>query len=149
MQVFVKNTDILRGQYSGQNDLDALIHVFSAWKEAGEKGEDDWYEFGKDSAYTKPLVNGAPYVLKHVHMTPVSNNDDLVKWDRAWEFRARRTSDRILVYVQDGRKYLLIALLEEPTAHAVGAMRTPRDLHRMKQFVKIAEDFIATGDIIA
>jgi len=106
MQVFVKNTDILRGQYSGQNDLDALIHVFSAWKEAGEKGEDDWYEFGKDSAYTKPLVNGAPYVLKHVHMTPVS-------------------------------------------AHAVGAMRTPRDLHRMKQFVKIAEDFIATGDIIA
>jgi hypothetical protein len=55
----------------------------------------------------------------------------------------------VLVYVQDATKYLLIALLEQPTAHAVATMQTPEDLQRMRLFVKIAEDFIYTGNIIA
>ena len=79
MPVFVQYTDMVKGQYSNEADLNELVQAFRGWKEAGEKGEDDWYEFGKDSAYTKPLVNGDPYVLKHVHMTPVSNIRDLVQ----------------------------------------------------------------------
>jgi hypothetical protein len=149
MPVSVKTTEVIRGQYASQADLDELANTFTEWKEAGEQGEDDWYEFGKDSAYTKPLVNGDPYVLKHVHMTPVANTGDLVQWDRAWEFHARRTNDRVLVYVQDATKYHLIALLGEPTAHAVATMQTPEDLQRMRLFVQIAEDFIHTGNIIA
>ena len=60
-----------------------------------------------------------------------------------------------MVYVQDGDKFLLIALLQEPTAHAIAiaiaiaTMQTPDDVRRMKLFVKIAEDFIHTGTIIA
>ena len=55
-----------------------LIDVFAEWKEAGESGEDDFYEFGKDTAYVAPTVNGEAYVLRHVHLVPLLDGEQLV-----------------------------------------------------------------------
>jgi hypothetical protein len=40
------------------SDLPDFVESFTEWKAAGG-GEDDAYEFGKDSAYINPKVNGA------------------------------------------------------------------------------------------
>ena len=73
-----------------------------------------------------------------------------IAWDRAWERESRRTSNRALVYVDDGpEKFLLIAILPEPVAHAVSRMLTPQDKAVMTRFAEIAESFIYAGKVIA
>jgi hypothetical protein len=62
----------------------------------------------------------------------------------------RRASNRALVYVDGGpEKFLLIAILPEPTAHDVSRMQTPQDKLVMNRFTEIAEAFIYTGQVIA
>jgi hypothetical protein len=54
------------------------------------------------------------------------------------------------VYVDGGpEKFLLIAILPEPTAHDVSRMQTPQDKLVMNRFTEIAEAFIYTGQVIA
>lgn len=126
-----------------------LLDVFREWKTAGQSGEDDFYEFGKDTTYIAPSVNGEPYILRHVHLVPLLDMAQLAKWDKNWQNHRRRTSDRALVYVQDNQRFLLIDILPEPFAHEICQMKTPQDKQLMEIFAQIAEKYIYHHEIIA
>lgn len=142
-------TDITHKLAQTIDDPSNLIERFSEWKSAGETGENDFYLFGKDGAYTTPQVNGEPYVLRHVHLLPLTDTAQLAKWQRNWQTGARRTSNRALVYVQDGNRFLLIDILPEPIAHEIAQMRTEPAKQLMQLFAKIAEQYIYHHEIIA
>lgn len=130
------------------NDITVFCQRFAAWKAAGVAGEDDFYEFGKDGAYISPLVNDEPYILRHVHLVPLRSSE-LNKWDICWQQYKRRTSDRFLIYVEDQQRFLLIAILDEPTAHEISRMKTSQDKALMTWFAEIADKFIYHHEIIA
>ena len=71
-----------------------LVESFQNWKSGGEYGH---YLFGKDAAYAAPSVDGTPYLLRHVHLAPLSDQEQLKRWNGAWLRRSRKTSDRVLV----------------------------------------------------
>lgn len=147
----VSTTQIIASHFrsTGAN-LQQFVTDFSQWKDAGSAGEDDSYEFGKDSAYVAPRVNGEKNILRHVHIVPIIDENAIKKWDRKWGQHGRRTSDRVLVYVSDDNdKFLLIAILEEPDAHEIAEMRTQQHRERMELFAQIAEEFIYNGKVIA
>ncbi|MDK4681094.1 type II toxin-antitoxin system YafO family toxin [Kingella negevensis] len=112
-------------------------------------GEFNHYEFSKDGAYIMLKVNGESYILRHVHLVPVINLQDKMRWDRAWQMGRKRTSDRALIYVADGDSHLLIAILDEPTAHQIAKMEMPTDRAIMEQFAQIADKFVYYREIIA
>lgn len=124
-----------------------LLDAFREWKTAGELGEDDFYEFGKDTAYITPKVNDENYVLRHVHLVPLLDKNQLEQWNKNWQHRRLRTSDRALVYVQDNQRFLLIDILPEPFAHKIAQMKTPQDKQLMEIFAKIAEQYIYHHEI--
>ena len=123
---------------------------FDAWKSQGGAGEYESFLFGKDGAYTRPKVDGDPYLLRHVHLVPIKDVQKLSLWKRLWRLRSRKTSDRVLVYASDARgDHLLIFILEEPTAHAVALMKSEEDKHLMERFAAIAAAFLHDGTVIA
>jgi mRNA interferase YafO len=130
-------------------DKHALILTFGNWRAKWPQNEDKNKFFGKEGGYRKPLVDGRPDVLRHVHITPLGDLDER-DWMRRFLLRRKRTSDRHLVFV-DGKSYgyLLIDILEEPYAHEVAEMNTPEDERVMKNFAKIAEEFLTDGTVIA
>lgn len=116
----------------------------------GSQGEDAFYEFGKDVPYERPHVNARKNVLRHVHLVPILDIENKIAWDKAWVRESRRTSNRALVYVDNGpEKFLLIAILPEPMAHTVSKMQTPQGRMLMTRFAEIAESFIYAGRVIA
>lgn len=124
-----------------------FLETFTKWKLAGS---DDFYEFGKDSSYATPEVNGKSYILRHVHLVPVTDKINKARWDNNWrhdKYR-RRTSDRVLVYVEDSGNYLLIDILPEPDAHRIARMSTAQDQRAMQLFALVAEAFIFNRRII-
>lgn len=139
-------TDVLRQTLSDAGmDTDALIEEFRSWKAEGDKGEFTNYYFGKDAAYTEPRRNGRS-VLRHVHMPPESDADALYKWDRAWRFNSRKTSDAALIYAYDpAYGYLLLYYAIEPTAHGLSNMNEPESKELMHLLADIAEHFIFDG----
>lgn len=142
----VKITEGLRNALGGEDEAAKLISDFARWKSGDEYGE---YLFGKDGAYTTPEVDGAKNVLRHVHLVPIADAEQLQRWDKAWKHRSRKTSDRALVYVDGGRYgHLLIYILAEPNAHDVPQMRTPEHRELMEAFVAIAEKFLANGQVM-
>jgi len=147
----VKMTDFLKTQFESDGlDHDLFMMFFAQWKSQGEEGEHDSYHFGKDGGYIKPLVNNQAYVLKHVHLMPVLDQERKAAWDKAWKHRSRKTSDRVLIYVDNGLGgFLLIAILPEPDAHRIAQQKTPQDRHTMNVCSEIAERFIDNGDVIA
>jgi len=147
----ISTTQILENHFQSTGaNLQRFVADFAQWKDAGSAGEDDFYEFGKDSAYVAPRVNGEKNILRHVHIVPILDENALKKWNRKWEQFGRRTSDRVLVYVNDGGdKFLLIAVLEEPDAHEIAEMKTQQHRERMELFAQIAEEFIYNGKVIA
>ncbi|MEN9866421.1 MAG: hypothetical protein RL748_2011 [Pseudomonadota bacterium] len=151
MVLSVKMTTILAQQFTSQRlDAALFMELFANWKSSGPAGDDNFYEFGKDGAYSRPLVNNQAYVLRHVHLLPVVDMQKRLEWDRRWRNYSRRTSDRVLVYVDDGpKRFLLIAILPEPEAHNIARMATQRDQDVMQSFSAIAEEFIFSGKIIA
>lgn len=74
-----------------------LIEAFQTWKSGGEYGH---YLFGKYAAYAAASVDGTPYLLRHVHLAPLSDQEQLKRWNGAWLRRSRKTSDKVLVYVE-------------------------------------------------
>lgn len=131
-------------------DPDNFAAEFDHWKSLGERGEYSSYLFGKDGAYSSPKVNGVANELRHVHLVPLLNQDELQKWKRAYRRGSRKTSDRALVYVSDPYcGNLLIYILDEPDAHAVARMSTEKHRTAMLKFAAIAEHFIQTGEVIA
>ena len=120
------------------------------WVQLPESEQYKNFLFGKDAAYISPKVGGDPYRLRHVHLVPLTELEDLEKWDKAHKRKSRKTSNRHLVYASDGRgNHLLIYILDEPSAHEVAAMRTPKNKDVMQGFAAVAEAFIFDGSIIA
>ena len=128
-------------------DLEEFVSDFESWKKGDEYGS---YIFGKDSAYIKPQVSGASNALKHVHLVPAERTEARRKWDQQWRRKGRKTSDRVLVYAEDPTYgYLLIFILDEPTAHRVAQMRIEAHKTAMYRFRDIATNFVTYGTTAA
>jgi hypothetical protein len=136
----------LDGSY-GAGAAQAFCDEFAQWRKAGAH-----VLFGKDTPYRKPLVDGADKLM-HVHLMPSVNKGDHDLWMKRWRLKrpaSHRTSDHVLVYVADDHgDWLLIAILDEPGAHAIADMRTPENKATMEGFAAVAEAFRANGAIIA
>lgn len=134
---------------SGGN-INTLVAEFDKWKAGGSATEYTSPLFGKDSAYIEPTVDGKKYTLRHVHLVPVSNLEKLAVWKRRHALKSRKTSDRALIYADDGKgDYLLIYILEEPDGHDIPKMKTKADQETMEGFAEVAAAFIEDGKIIA
>jgi mRNA interferase YafO len=144
----VRITTVLENKLkSGGLDSRLFVKSFKDWK-SGEEHES--FYFGKDGKYFTPSVGGVPYVLRHVHLVPIIERSTLNLWKKSWRHRSRKTSDRVLVYVQDNQGgYLLITILPEPGSHQIARMETPQDRDLMERFALIAEAFINDGEVIA
>ncbi|MDK4696635.1 type II toxin-antitoxin system YafO family toxin [Kingella negevensis] len=118
---------------------------FKEWK----KAESESFLFGKDGAYISPKVNGESYVLRHVHLVPLLDVEQLAKWQQNWQRGSRRTSNRALVYAQDNHRFLLIDILPEPVAHEIAQMKNEQAKKMMLLFAQIAESYIYHNEIIA
>jgi hypothetical protein len=151
--VFVSITQILTNKLSGQDiDPGRFMSDFKDWKTDWPTNEDRSRFFGKDGAYLAPQPRGYPYSLKHVHLVPVDDKEAHKNWLKiilkGW--RRAKSSDRHLVYVDDGKgRFLLIFILDEPSAHSVARMENDRDRDTMRGFAAIAEAFLDHGDVIA
>jgi mRNA interferase YafO len=145
----VKITTALKSALdSDKLDSQLFCNLFKQWKLS--KDEHGCYHFGKDSAYVTPLINGDKYILRHVHLVPVIDKDQLSLWKRRWSFRRRKTSNRVLIYVDDKKgNYLLIYILSEPDAHEAALMKTQQHRELMDGFAAVAEAFIEDGSILA
>lgn len=142
----VKMTQALRDALAEDGlDAEEFIKRFAKWRAGDEYGS---YYFGKDGGYHSPKVDGvAP--LRHVHLVPLTDEDKLASWNKAWGRKGRKSSDRALVYASDGlKKHLLIYILDEPTAHEIASMKTPEDRETMEGFALAAAKFIDTGEVI-
>ena len=137
-------TRALERQLLAAGQSPALLAArFDQWKAQGEYSS---YHFGKDGAYGPPLHG----VLRHVHLLPQADAAALVAWNRAWARRARKVSDRALVYASDSTQgHLLIFILNEPDAHRIARMETPADATRMRKLTKVAQSFVHDGSVIA
>lgn len=134
---------------SGQDPTNFAAE-FDLWKSRGPNAEYSSYLFGKDGAYVAPAVNGAPNTLRHVHLVPLKDVTAIARWDIHWGRRARKRSDRHLVYVGDPYYgYLLLWILDEPGSHDIARMDTSGDRQLMLRFAAVADHFIQTGEILA
>jgi mRNA interferase YafO len=142
----VKITAALRGALEATGlDVDEFIAQFAEWK-AGDEYGSRW--FGKDGAYARPKVNGE-YALRHVLLIPMTDLEQLKKWDKVYQRGGRKTSDRVLVYASaSSTHHLLIFILNEPDAHNIAEMRTREHFEVMNGFAAIAEEFIDTGNVL-
>ena len=115
------------------NDPNDLIADFQDWKTGAP---DNSYTFGEDL-----LGIGSSY-LYHAHMVPVTVAADLTRWSKAWSQRKKRTSDRYLFYANGGMRegYLLIALIDDPGAHAIWQNQTA-----LQDLEQVADDFCVYG----
>jgi len=136
----------LDGSY-GAGSAQVFCDEFAQWRKTGRH-----VLFGKDDPYYKPLVDGGKNLM-HVHLMPSLNPGDNELWMKRWRLKrpaSHRTSDHVLVYVEDDfGDTLLIAILDEPGAHAIQDMRTPENKATMEGFAAVAEAFRANGAIIA
>ncbi len=123
---------------------------FDDWKARGPAGEYDNYFFGKDGAYVGIKMDAPHVKLMHVHLVPILDPVALARWERDWARRSRKVSDRALIYADDGHgNYLLIYVLDEPSAHAIAKMATQQDRETMQAFAAVASAFVFDGSIIA
>ncbi len=145
-----KCTRALHNQLSAiGEDSDNWTDFFDEWKACGSAGEYDNYFFGKDGAYVGIKVDAPHGKLMHVHLVPICDPVALARWERNWERRSRKVSDRALIYADDGcGNYLLIFVLDEPTAHAIASMATHQDRQTMQAFAAVASAFVFNGSII-
>jgi Toxin YafO, type II toxin-antitoxin system len=141
-------TNSLREQFQevGAN-LSDFVQQFNDWKSSSEYGS---YLFGKDGAYGPPVPSASPGRLKHVHLVPVLDEGALAAWDRDWERRTRKVSDRALVYAEDlSGNFLLLFIFNEPEAHEIARMKTPENKLLMKQLVAVAAEWAFSGKVLA
>lgn len=144
----VKITNALKSALETDKlDSQLFCDKFQQWKSADEHSS---YLFGKDSAYVTPAINGEKYILRHVHLVPVMDKNQLVSWKKKWSFKGRKTSNRVLIYVDDNKgNFLLIFILSEPDAHEVALMKNQEHRELMENFAAVAEAFIFDGSVLA
>ena len=116
-------------------DPNELIQDFSDWKDAPNV---EHFTFGSDA-----LGRGSK-LLRHVHMVPLFVPEDWDYWTHQWSHGWPRTSDRYLFYVDGGLAYgyLLIAIIDDPGAHAVWTTAYAR---YRKDLEGIADSFFYFG----
>lgn len=102
--------------YSSPEARVAIVSAFKWWK-AEDKREFASPFFGKDSALIKPKVGGREYCLRHCHLAPLNDEAAKQKWARAHRHGSRKTSDRVLIYVQSGNDFFIIDIVDDPGAH--------------------------------
>lgn len=143
-------TNALSNQISALGeDVTNFLSQFDNWKSLGSHGEYSSRLFGKDGAYSSPTVGGKSNTLRHVHLLPISDPEQLKVWNKRFDKKSRKTSDRALVYVSDETHgHLLIYILAEPDAHRVAQMSTSDDSNLMRKLAAIADTFIHNGSII-
>lgn len=105
--------------------LEVLVQEFHWWKSDFENREYESLFLGKDSAMIEPTVNGEPYSLMHCHLIPLNDAAKKRIWARDHRFRKRKTSDRVLFYVQSKDKFFLIDIADDPGAHELMRMGSP------------------------
>jgi len=150
MAVRVTHTAALRKSFATPASFAYFIRAFELWREDWPANEYESEFFGKDGAYGDPPVNGRRNQLLHVHLKPVQDHGALARWMTLFRRRSRKTSDRALVYVHSKlHGFLLIYILEEPTAHEVARMQNDDHARIMQSFAEIAGRFIDTGKVIA
>lgn len=133
-----------------QRDPAGFIAEFNAWKALGTANEYSTFLFGKDGAYGKLPLPMTLSRLMHVHLPPILDEAALNKWKWALSKKRRKVSDRVLVYADaKNGNYLLIFILDEPTAHEIVKMKNLTDKNLMRQFVTVAENWALTGNIEA
>lgn len=145
----VQLTELLRNiLVSDGYDTDEFARYFARWKALGPAGEFSDPYFGKDGEYAKPM-RGGRRVLRHVHLPPERDPDQLTDWERKAARRSRKTSDTALIYAYDPQHgFLLIFFAREPHGHTLAAMHTTAAAQLMEQLADAAEQFIHYGSII-
>jgi hypothetical protein len=146
----VRITEALRTAVANRGlNYKQLIRDFESWKSLGEAGEYSSKVFGKDGAYVTPKVNGEKYKLRHVHLVPLLDDAARKRWFNQFRLGGRKTSNRVLIYAATGRgDYLLIYILDEPSAHAIAEMKTAHHRETMEGFAAVAEAFLQDGSVI-
>jgi hypothetical protein len=77
----VKTTKVLKNFLTAEGlNTEELCRLFADWKSSDEYGS---YYFGKDSAYITPKVDGKKYALRHVHLVPLLDKNQLAAWNKA------------------------------------------------------------------
>lgn len=151
-------TEPLSTQFPSKSALASFCALFDAWKAGFPGSEYTNFAFGKDGAYVRPLVDGKKFVLRHVHLAPVADVEDLKTWKKRYDIGvkngtgSRRTSNRVLIYVSRQlpggvEDHLLMFILNEPDAHEIAEMKTEGNKAFMEQFSQCAADFLFDGTI--
>ena len=148
-EVKVKLTQRLRNNLiTAGVDPDDFATYFGAWKAFGAKGEYLDPYFGKDGFYAKPLRNNK-MVLRHVHLPPEQDENEIVDWEKKAKRGSLKTSDNVLIYAEDKvHGYLLIYFVREPNGHSIAEMKTADSIKLMNEFCDTAEAFIQNGTIL-
>lgn len=119
--------------------LHHLSQQFERWACAPADEKNNWYWFGKFSPYEEPVLLGRKDVLMHVHLFPVSIPEDLATWNKIWQRKGTKKSDRALVYAgNDAGDFLLIHVFNEPGAHETAR----KEQRMMAHFSRLAISFI-------
>lgn len=127
--------------------LNTFIDNFKIWKTDWSINEYSVHEFGKDSGLISPKVDGKSYQLRHVHLIPTEKKS-LNEWNINYKKEKRRTSDKMLIYVEDNQNFLLIAILPENLSHKIIAMKEPKDQQLMENFAEAASEYVNYKKII-
>lgn len=140
MGIKVLTTKCLAEQI-GADVARTMAERFHLVQEAGAAPCPASFFFGRDMPYSAPKLP-CGYPLRHIHLAPMSDANDLRIWRRQFDAGREQTSDVALVYVQNAyNEYLLIAVL--PQAHSVAQMTTPNQKKLMDFFARIGEEFIS------
>lgn len=127
---------------------EAFAREFLLWKTNWPQREFLHQLFGKDGAYINPRVDGEQYRLRHVHIVPFNDPGARTRWFSVFRRHGRKTSDRHLVYVADGKgNFGLIYILDEPDAHRIAQMKTDEERSVMNGFAVVAENFLWDGSL--
>ena len=129
-------------------DVADYADYFSKWKATCPAGEFSDYYFGKDGEYDRPKRAGKR-VLRHVHLPPESDPDDIAQWELEFGRQSRKTSDTSLIYTHDQTNgYLLIMIVKEPDGHTLVDMSTPESVALMEHLADVAERFIVFDEVL-
>jgi hypothetical protein len=126
-------------------DVADYLQYFAKWKADWPANEYSDPFFGKDGEYDRPL-RGGKRILRHVHLPPEADENQVERWEKLADRNSRKTSDTALIYAEDrAYGYLLIAILKEPRGHDVPEMETPKAIELMEWCADIADHFQMTG----
>jgi mRNA interferase YafO len=146
----VEITDELQTSLERQDIVPGVfVSAFADWKADWPKREYSSALFGKDGAYVSPDVDGMRYQLRHVHLVPLVDRVARSQWETALRRLGKKTSNRVLVYVANGKgAFLLVYILDEPDAHDIAKMKTKAHKEIMLGFAEVAAAFLEDGSII-